>query len=304
MNGAYHQNRIFSDLPLAQRLEKAEGRTSVNFVEARARVSPDIKPEWKQVAGAFAMFDGPDSPLSQTFGLGMFENASDAQLEEIEAFFAERNTPVFHEVSPLAGVELQQRLCKRGYVPAEFTSVMYLQLGQPRESAMKHETRVKARAIEPHEGELWATTSARGWSETIELSNFMLEFGRVSTAMGNAAPFLAELDGQPIGTGLLSLQGDVALLAGASTVPDARKQGAQRVLLDERLRHAREHGCEIAMMCALPGSASQRNAERQGFRIAYTRTKWHLKQGAEDYTELEELTDFGRGGMGIVPNKR
>jgi hypothetical protein len=30
------------------------------------------------------------------------------------------------------------------------------------------------------------------------------------------------------------------------------------------------------MMCAESGSASQRNAERQGFRIAYTRTKWRL----------------------------
>jgi hypothetical protein len=30
------------------------------------------------------------------------------------------------------------------------------------------------------------------------------------------------------------------------------------------------------MMGAEPGSASQRNAERQGFRIAYTRIKWHL----------------------------
>jgi hypothetical protein len=28
------------------------------------------------------------------------------------------------------------------------------------------------------------------------------------------------------------------------------------------------------MMGALPGSPSQRNAERHGFRIAYTRTKW------------------------------
>jgi hypothetical protein len=28
------------------------------------------------------------------------------------------------------------------------------------------------------------------------------------------------------------------------------------------------------MMGALPGSASQRNAERQGLRIAYTRAKW------------------------------
>ena len=28
---------------------------------------------------------------------------------------------------------------------------------------------------------------------------------------------------------------------------------------------------------AAPGSASQRNAERQGFRIAYTRIKWMLE---------------------------
>jgi hypothetical protein len=32
------------------------------------------------------------------------------------------------------------------------------------------------------------------------------------------------------------------------------------------------------MMCAEPGSSSQRNAERQGFRIAYTRMKWQLEE--------------------------
>jgi hypothetical protein len=35
-----------------------------------------------------------------------------------------------------------------------------------------------------------------------------------------------------------------------------------------------ESGCDLAMMGAQPGSASQRNGERQGFRIAYTRIKW------------------------------
>jgi len=39
------------------------------------------------------------------------------------------------------------------------------------------------------------------------------------------------------------------------------------------MKYAAAQGCDIAMMCALPGSASQRNAERQGFRIAYTRIK-------------------------------
>jgi hypothetical protein len=31
-------------------------------------------------------------------------------------------------------------------------------------------------------------------------------------------------------------------------------------------------------MCAQPGSASQRNAERHGFRLAYTRFKWQQVQ--------------------------
>jgi len=87
---------------------------------------------------------------------------------------------------------------------------------------------------------------------------------------------LAELDGQPIATGGLSINDGVALLAGASTVPESRKQGAQLALLESRLRHAAESGCDLAMMGAQPGSASQRNAERHGFRIAYTRIKWRL----------------------------
>jgi hypothetical protein len=75
----------------------------------------------------------------------------------------------------------------------------------------------------------------------------------------------------------LSLNGDVALLAGASTIPASRKQGAQLALLHARLRFAAERGAQLAMMVALPGSGSQRNAERQGFRTCYTRTKWLLR---------------------------
>jgi hypothetical protein len=59
-------------------------------------------------------------------------------------------------------------------------------------------------------------------------------------------------------------------------VPDGRHRGAQLALLAARLNVASGLGCDLAMMAALPGSGSQRNAERNGFRIAYTRTKWRL----------------------------
>jgi GNAT superfamily N-acetyltransferase len=55
-----------------------------------------------------------------------------------------------------------------------------------------------------------------------------------------------------------------------------RRRGLQAALLEARMRFAFEHGCDLAMMVAEAASNSQRNAERQGFRIAYTRFKWRL----------------------------
>jgi GNAT superfamily N-acetyltransferase len=47
----------------------------------------------------------------------------------------------------------------------------------------------------------------------------------------------------------------------------------QRALLEARIEWARAQGCDLAVSMAQPGSASHRNIERFGFRIAYTRTK-------------------------------
>jgi GNAT superfamily N-acetyltransferase len=75
---------------------------------------------------------------------------------------------------------------------------------------------------------------------------------------------------------VLCIHEGVALFGGSSTVPELRRRGLQTALLEERMRYAYDQGCDLAMMVALPGSESQRNAERKGFQIAYTRTKWQL----------------------------
>lgn len=53
------------------------------------------------------------------------------------------------------------------------------------------------------------------------------------------------------------------------TAPSYRKWGLQTALIDWRLRLAKEHGAPIATLETDPGSDSQRNAERIGFRLAY-----------------------------------
>lgn len=261
-----------SDLALASRLESCEGKTNAAFVEARARLRPESGATWMRCAGAYALFDGVGSPLTQTFCLGLFATPSVEDFETIERFFEERGAAIFHEVSPMAPAETLELLVARGYRPVELTTVMFRPISIA--ASGRNEGRVRARIASDEEIDRWSDTAAEGWREFGELSSFMRDIGRVSASSDGMTPFFAEIDGRPVGTGAVAVHDGVAILAGASTIPEERKQGAQRALLEARLRHAAEHGCDLATMGAAPGSASQRNAERQGFRIAYTRIKW------------------------------
>jgi hypothetical protein len=271
---------IFSDLTLARRLEMAEAQTNAQFVEARARAFPQSDAEWVEIAGGYALYDGASSPLTQTFGLGLSQPTTTAEMSMIESFFRERGAEVFHEVCPLADPSLLAMLNEHGYQPIEFTSVLYRPIQSDFNLPASRNEKIHVRLIKDDEQELWARTAAEGWSESGELSDFLLEIGQVNAKNPHMLSFLAELDGKAIATGALSIVGGVAMLAGASTIPEGRNQGAQLALLGSRLRYAAEMGCDIAMMGAQPGSASQRNAERHGFRIAYTRIKWHLRKQA------------------------
>lgn len=268
----------FADLDLARRLERTESVSNAGFVEARAKAFPESDAEWIEVAGAYAMFDGAASPVTQTFGLGIFEPLTPENLDKIETFFFQHRADVFHEVCPLADQSTVALLGERSYKPIEFSNVLYRPITADLTLDAPHNSKMQVHLTGPDEVDLWAQTAFEGWSEFTEIADFLRDLGLV-VARSKSLSFLAELEGKPVATGALSINSDVALLAGASTVPSARRQGAQLALLEARLRYAATQGCTIAMMVAQPGSGSQRNSERHGFRIAYTRTKWHLKRG-------------------------
>jgi hypothetical protein len=276
----------FADLALARRLERAEAKSCASFVEARARLWPALGAGWIEVAGAYAMFDGIGSPATQTFGLGMFETPTADHLGQLEAFFDRRGAETHHEVSPLADPALVPLLNERGYQPFEFTSVMYRPIADRAgleacttgsEVAQAEKPAVRLLGDDEHDHELYARVAAEGWRD-LGYADFMMEIGRVSANTDGLRLFVAESGGTAIAAGAIHLRDGVAHLAGASTIPEGRRRGAQLALLDERLRFAAANGCDIALMGAAPGSGSQRNAERHGFRIAYTRVKWKARK--------------------------
>jgi hypothetical protein len=262
------------DLALARRLERAEGAANAACVDARREVHPHVGAAWMEVGGVYAMFDGAASPLTQTFGLGIFDRIRDAELDRIEAFFGERGAPTFHEVSSFAESETLNLLSVRGYAPIEASTVLVLPT--TRRSDDDHGP-VQVREIGDAESGLWVRVAAEGWrAESEPLGAFIEDLGAVMVRARGVHCFIAELNGDAIAAGTLAISNGVALLAGASTIPAARRRGAQRALLRARLECAAALGVDLAMLVAQPGSASQRNAQRQGFRPMYVRSKWQL----------------------------
>jgi hypothetical protein len=292
----------FSDLALSRRLERAEGQACVRHAEARRRLFPESGAGWMECGGAYAIFDGVHSPVTQSFGLGLFEALTAATLDTMERFFVERGAPVLHDMSPLAGSKALELLCARNYRPVEVCNVLYCAVEPP---VAEEPGEARAQLIAPEEAQLWSDINAKAWfPEHPELREFLLTRGAICAAREGCVCFIAEVAGaaqsaqdtqsakdaqgtqnagaahqnkaEPGAAGVLCIHDGVALFGGSATLPEMRRRGLQAALLGCRMSYAFEHGCELAMMAAEPGSRSQRNAERRGFRVAYTRTKWKL----------------------------
>lgn len=263
---------LFMDVELARRLERTEGAVGASFLEASLRVRPEPAGAWHDFDGIYAIFDGIDSPMTQTFGLGLHGPVTPASVSAIEAFFEARGTATVHEVSPLAEVATHALLVDRGYRPIELSTVLMQEL--PPRALELPTSSLRVRLAEPADRDAWIETSVTGWSQDPEITLVIRSLSEIAFENRSMLHFLIERDGAPVATASLGVHEGVALLAGASTIPSARGLGAQALLLAARLAEAHRRGCALAMMVTAVGSTSQRNSERRGFRIAYTRSKW------------------------------
>lgn len=264
---------LFMDQPLACRLERVEGTVGASFTDVRRRLMPHVGAGWRDFDGTYAIFDGPGSPMTQSFGLGLSGAITAQSLVAIETFFESRGADTTHEVTSLAGLETVALLVDRGYRPVELGTVL-VQLLDPDIAVPASPLRVRPALTADREA--WIRTSVAGWSDDAAPAQAIHELAEAAFENPTMSSFLVEHEGVPIATAALGIHEGVALLAGASTIRVGRGRGAQNLLLAVRLAAARQHGCDLAMMVTAPGSTSQRNAERRGFRIAYTRTKWQL----------------------------
>jgi len=252
---------IFADLALARRVEAAEA------LNARHCTAAPEGAAFLEIAGGCAIFVGAESPLTQAVGLGLNGPVSEREVDALEAFFRSRDARISIDFCPLADPGFLEILSRRGYRAAEFNNVLVKRIvGEPIVLAPR------VRRALADEDDLWAHTVGRGYFDQGELTTEEMDVGRAIFAMPGAMCYLAVGEsGEPAGGGALAVRDGLATLFADSTIAVYRRRGLHRELIAARLNEAIAQGCDLAMAAALPGSTSQRNFERLGFEVAYTK---------------------------------
>jgi GNAT superfamily N-acetyltransferase len=266
----------FVDLDLARRMEASEAAAAKECAQFLARKNPSSGAESIDIMGGMAAFTGVGSPVTQAVGLGLHGAVSEGEMNDLEDFYASRGSEVNIEVCPMADISLYQQLGTRGYRVIELSNVLYRLIEAPARPTVLP-VGVEIRRAAANEARFWAETVSRGFAEHFPVTEELIEIMEMFSQRPSDRTYLAYADGKIAGGAALCTHNNVAGFFGASTLPEFRRRGIQTALLETRLADAAGAGCDIAVSITQLNSASHRNMERQGFRVAYTRSKFMRK---------------------------
>ncbi|TMM07514.1 MAG: GNAT family N-acetyltransferase [Actinobacteria bacterium] len=215
----------------------------------------------------------PGSALfNRALGLGLAEPATEAALDEIDAFFTGLGLAYGIPLSPAAQpAELPEWLeahnFRRGYAWTKFARAP---VPPPRP-----ETDLRVVEIGADRADAFADVFVRAYG-TPEVAGSLLE--RLPGSDGWRC-FVAFDGGEPAATGALFVTRKVGWLGAGGTLPEFRRRGAQGALLAARIEAGREAGCEtLVTETGEPkngrAGGSYRNIVRAGFEPLYVRQNY------------------------------
>jgi GNAT superfamily N-acetyltransferase len=253
-----------SDYTLARRIEALEaagGLAAARSLQTHGGTQSAVE----QHLGGYAVFAGVTSPMTHALGIGMDGASTHAAFEAMERFFLERGSPVLIDLCPLADESVQGCVRQRGYHIIEFNNVMACALDRDPPSAGP----VEITPVGPDERTTWGSLIVEGFSEMQPMTDDAA--GTVTNSCYNYECQIAHIEGSRAGGSGMNLHNGAAAFFGDATLTRFRGRGVQQALIAHRMRLARARGCDLAVACVIPGSASHRNYERLGFELVYMR---------------------------------
>ncbi|MBN9659294.1 MAG: GNAT family N-acetyltransferase [Acidobacteria bacterium] len=253
-----------ADLTLARRTEAAEAANGFALVGKARPGSLEAIP----VAGGCAVFAGVGSPMTHALGIGMAGSVSSEEFDRMEEFFRSRGSASLIDLCPLADASVVEQVMGRGYRIIEFNNLML----RPVDSSNADYVVPAPLGVTVTAGDRyaeWCRLVMRGFGGVVDMPEDAVEVLMNMTSVGDS--FFGEIAGEPKGAAAMAIHNRMAMLFGDSTLAEARGQGLQTALIRHRVALAARAGCDYAMACVVPGTASHRNYERCGFRLFYMR---------------------------------
>jgi GNAT superfamily N-acetyltransferase len=266
----------FADNILAERLELFAASDIAQFASAAAELYPDSGAAFIQIGGGVAGYVGAKSPANGAIGLGFRGEVTEGQIAAIERFFLDNREEPIVSVCPLAHPSLVRVLSARGWAIGAFENVLVRAIAAGEEFDSPTTSVQVREASGVADLDAWALMAARGFSAPDDPTPADVRLATAATRREGARFLYGVVDGQLAGTGQLETDGELGWLSADTTLPEFRRRGVQSTLQRVRLEMVRDSGCSLAVTESVPGSASQRNMERLGFQVAYTRADARL----------------------------
>jgi GNAT superfamily N-acetyltransferase len=261
----------FVDKALARRLESSEERPQVMYARAFQKIRPELGAAEEEICGGHMVFAGLGSPIGRATGIGLDRAITPEDLDRIEAFYRERKAPSQVDLTPMHAPEVFEMFKQRGYAIAELNNVLYDRLDGARKPAPVP-AGFEIRRSSREEADVTGTIVESAFFPEGAPESFRGLIGLLHQ-MENTLVFVATHQGKPVacGTGIVIPEHGVFALSGAGTLANYRGRGLQSALFEARMEAALRAGCEYAVVVTQGGTTSERNAERLGFRVAYSK---------------------------------
>lgn len=261
----------FVDQALARRFEACEEMPQVLYARVFQKTRPEIGAAEEEICGGHMVFAGLGSPIGRATGAGLDRPLTAEDLDRVEEFYSTHHAPSQVDLCPLHDAAVFEMFKERGYGITELNNVLYRKLDPNEEFPTAPAGYEIRRSREAEAGEAGAIVERAFFPEGApEPFRGLIE---PLYQMEGALAFIASIDGKIVacGTGLAIPEHRIFALGGAGTLLEFRGHGLQTALLRARMAAAAQAGCEYAVVVTNGGTTSQRNCERLGFHVAYSK---------------------------------
>ena len=268
-------------------LEMAEVHATRDYFAAAIEAMPGnpLGLAIREIGGGLAVtmnFEDADPFFNRTLGLGIERLATEADVDDVLAFYAEHDqTFVSIPIAPQARPpEVADWLVAREFPESRRWPKLWRRLDTLPD---RPPTDLRIEAIGADQADAFADVVHSAFEFDDALKPML------APLVGRAGwqQYLGFDGDQPVAAGATYVRGDIAWLGYGATLESHRGRGGQSAIFHRRLIDARARGCRLAITETGPDTAEEPNPSfhnmlRVGFQVGYHRPNYVRRPPAED----------------------